>query len=122
MASLRALVYQEDTLEPLNNGDRMIWRGKACEIKTKTEEYNGKSYEKVEYVNAPGSFANRGVKSCDDATARRIASRYDAILRNSPKGVPQAARPAAPQGAPSRVPPPSANDYYQPSGPDDLPF
>ena len=87
MATLRALGYQEDTLEPLNNGDRMIMRGKACEIKTKTEEYNGKSYEKVEYVNAPGSFANRGVKSCDDATARRIASRYDAILRNSPKGV-----------------------------------
>lgn len=122
MATLRALGYDADTLEPLNNdGSTGIMVGTQCEIKTKQEEYNGKTYEKVEYVNAPGSFASRGVSSCDDATARRIASRYDAILRNSPKGVataPQAPRPVRSTG-PAQVPPPQASDYLEPAGPDD---
>lgn len=121
MATLRALGYNEDTLEPLNDANRMIMRGFPVEIKTRPEEYNGRVYDKVEYVNAPGSFASRGVSSCDDATARRIASRYDSVLRNSPKGVataPQAPRPVRSTG-PAQVPPPQASDYLEPAGPDD---
>lgn len=125
MATLRALGYDADTLEPLNNdGSAGIMVGTQCEIKTKTEEYQGKVYEKVEYVNAPGSFAKRGVKSCEDAQAKRIAARYDAILRNTPKGspAPQAARPA-PTGYRQTPPPPTENDYRGPVAPDDdLPF
>lgn len=126
MATLRALGYNEDTLEPLNDSNRMIMRGFPVEIKTRPEEYNGKVYDKVEYVNAPGSFASRGVSSCDDATAKRIASRYDAILRNtraSSNGPAPAARAAQPRPAAQQLPPPpSADDYLQPSGSDDLPF
>lgn len=122
MATLRALGYDADTLEPLNNdGSTGIMVGTHCEIKTKQEEYNGKTYEKVEYVNAPGSFANRGVKSCDESQARRIAARYDAILRNTPRGAPapQAPRQSSQVGYRQTPPPPTANDYHAPANADD---
>ena len=72
-------------------------------------------------MNAPGSFANRGVKSCDESQARRIAARYDAILRNTPRGAPapQAPRQSSQVGYRQTPPPPTANDYHAPANADD---
>jgi hypothetical protein len=117
--TLRSLGFQGSSFAELNYGQDLV--GAPVELVTEWEQYNGQDVERVKYVNAPGSYASRGIKACDDATARRIASRYDAILRNSPKSVataPQAPRPVRPTG-PAQVPPPQASDYLEPAGPDD---
>jgi hypothetical protein len=44
-------------------------------------EYNGQTSEKVRFVNKPGSFANRGLRSASDDMARSISQRYDSVLR-----------------------------------------
>lgn len=122
--TLRSLGFQGSSFAELNYGQDLV--GAPVELVTEWEQYNGQDVERVKYVNAPGSYASRGIKACDDATAKRIASRYDAILRNtraSSNGPAPAARAAQPRPAAQQLPPPpSADDYLQPSGSDDLPF
>jgi len=127
--TLRSLGFQGSSFAELNFGQDLV--GVPCELVTQFEQYNGQDVERVKYVNAPGSYANRGIKACDENTAKRIAQRYDAILRNTraaSNGPAPAARAAQPRpvnprpAAQQLPPPPSADDYLQPSGPDDLPF
>lgn len=78
--TLRELGFDGQTLIDLNLPDTMA--GLMCEITTKTEEYNGKTEERVAFVNKPGSFANRGLRSCSEDMAKSISARFDACLRS----------------------------------------
>ena len=78
--TLRELGFDGQTLIDLNYPDTMA--GLMCEITTKTEEYNGKTEERVAFVNKPGSFANRGLRSCSEDMAKSISARFDACLRS----------------------------------------
>lgn len=77
--TLRELGFTGQTLIDLNFPDTMA--GLECEICTEMSEYNGQTSEKVRFVNKPGSFANRGLRSASDDMARSISQRYDAVLR-----------------------------------------
>lgn len=77
--TLRDLGFTGQTLIDLNFPDTMA--GLECEISTEMSEYNGQTSEKVRFVNKPGSFANRGLRSASDDMARSISQRYDAVLR-----------------------------------------
>ena len=130
--TLRSLGFQGSSFAELNYGQDLV--GAPVELVTEWEQYNGQDVERVKYVNAPGSYASRGIKACDDATAKRIASRYDAILRNTraasaapaPRAASAAPAPRAAQPRPVRQqepplpPPPTANDDIRPDN--DLPF
>lgn len=78
--TLRAIGYAGNDLTELNNPCLM---GYEVEVSTSYEDYNGKSYEKVDFVNEVGSYEKRGIKSIDDAQAKRLASSLNAIFRNS---------------------------------------
>lgn len=77
--TLRELGFTGQTLIDLNFPDTMA--GLECEVSTEMSEYNGTSTEKVRFVNKPGSFANRGLRSASDDMAKSISQRYDAVLR-----------------------------------------
>lgn len=77
--TLRDLGFTGQTLIDLNFPDTMA--GLECEISTEMSEYNGQTSEKVRFVNKPGSFANRGLRSASDDMARSISQRYDSVLR-----------------------------------------
>lgn len=77
--TLRAIGYDGGFAE-LNTP---VLVGYEVEITTFFEDYNGKSYEKVNFVNAVGSFANRGVKPLDENVARGLSARYEAMFRNT---------------------------------------
>ena len=91
------------------------------------EDYNGKQYEKVNFINAIGSFAKRGVKPIEDSKAKSLASRYDSLFRNTkPTAKPSInmnavnAANAATNASQSAGAPAAPN--YNTAADDDLPF
>lgn len=115
--TLRDLGFTGQTLIDLNFPDTMA--GLECEISTEMSEYNGQTSEKVKFVNKPGSFANRGLRSASDDMARSISQRYDAVLRTGKYHKPaqkgpaygqQRVTPQQPQQWPSNEPADSADD------------
>lgn len=123
--TLRELGFTGQTLIDLNYPDTMA--GLECEVSTEMSEYNGQTTEKVKFVNKPGSFANRGLRSASDDMARSISQRYDAVLRTGRYHKPANAAPAYgtqrvspqnPQGAAPKQWP--ANETADSA--DDLPF
>ena len=121
--TLRELGFQGDSMFELNFPDTMA--GLMCEISTEMQEYNGQTSEKVRFVNKPGSYANRGLKAIGDDDAKRIASRFDAVLRTGKYHKPAQktaayGRAMAPNSG--RVPPSAAEAMVADSGDDDLPF
>ena len=110
--TLRSIGWQGMDFAELNGGN--VLEGLAVEITTETEIYEGNDYEKVRFVNAPGHYANRGVKAMDANQAKAVVAKYNALLRNSPKPTATAQKPAQKAG---RV------DTAQYASPDeDLPF
>lgn len=77
---IRDLGFEGQTLIDLNSYPETM-AGLECEVSTEFSEYNGQTSEKVRFVNKPGSFANRGLKSCNEDLARSIGQRFDAVLR-----------------------------------------
>lgn len=123
--TLRDLGFTGQTLIDLNFPDTMA--GLECEISTEMSEYNGQTSEKVKFVNKPGSFANRGLRSASDDMARSISQRYDAVLRTgryhkpanaAPEYGTQRVAPQNPQGAAPKQWP--TNETAESA--DDLPF
>lgn len=110
--TLRSIGWQGMDFATLNGGNDL--EGMEVEITTEVETYEGNDYEKVRFVNAPGHFANRGVKAMDANQAKAVVAKYNALLRNSPKPAATAQKPAPKFG---RV------DTAQYASPDeDLPF
>lgn len=118
--TLRELGFTGQTLIDLNFPDTMA--GLECEISTEMSEYNGQTTEKVRFINKPGSFANRGLRSASDDMARSISQRYDAVLRTGKYHKPAQKGPAYGQ---KRVAQPQTQQWPS-NGPvdsaDDLPF
>lgn len=112
--TLRELGFEGQTLADLNYPETM--KGLLCEISTEFVEYNGESKEKVKFVNRPGSFASRGLRSCPDDMAKSIASRFDACLRTG-----KFHKPAQKAPAYGRAIAPAQQEAY-PDSADDLPF
>lgn len=110
--TLRDIGWQGMDFSTLNNGNDL--EGVEVEITTEVETYEGNDYEKVRFVNKPGHFANRGVKSMDANQAKAVVAKYNALLRNSPKPATTAQKPAQKAG---RV---DAAQYASPD--EDLPF
>lgn len=109
--------------------------GLEVEVSTDFEIYNGENVERVAFLNAPGSFASRGVKPCSGDDAMKIAASFDALLRasnaqsNASGATCQAPRPAARPAAAAaparRAPAPAANPQAAADvqgADDDLPF
>jgi hypothetical protein len=97
--TLRNLGYTGDDFEELNG---TCLEGYECEFTTKWEEFNGKSYEKVNYVNPVGHYATRGIKPVADGIAKSISRKYSAALKKfKPKeGVRASGKPSpAPKAA-----------------------
>lgn len=82
-ATLREIGFQGSDMGELNDGQTLV--NTEIEITTENEEYNGAWREKVKFVNAAGSFSNRGVKPMDAQQARSIAAKYNSFLKNAPK-------------------------------------
>ncbi len=83
----------------------------VCEI----EEHEGREYEKVAFLNAPG--AGGGVKKMDDAQVKAVTSRLDAMLSRT-----RASRAGAGAGAPgTRRPPVGPRRQTAPQGAGDFP-
>ena len=118
--TLRELGFTGQTLIDLNYPDTMA--GLECEVSTEMSEYNGQTAEKVRFVNKPGSFVNRGLRSASDDMAKSISQRYDAVLRTGKYHRPAQKGPAYGQ---QRVAQPQAQQWPS-SEPvdsaDDLPF
>lgn len=95
--TLRAIGWQGMDFAELNEGS--VLEGFAVEITTETEIYEGNDYEKVRFVNAPGHFANRGVKAMEANQARAIVSKFNALLKNTPRNAQKAGRVDAAQYA-----------------------
>ena len=112
MTTLRELGYQSDTLDAINYGKELV--GTPCEIVTEIDSYEGKSTEKVKYVNRAGSYAERGIKSVGKTEAADICSKYDALLRATQK------RKAAAKAAPGPVT--ASYQSQTTNADDDLPF
>lgn len=115
--TLRAIGFCGDSFVELNGN---CLEGAQVEISTDNEFYNGQDYEKVRFVNEPGHFANRGLKPCDDSTARGIAAKYDAVLRSTASQNAQQQKPAARPQAPTINRPDMA--MRNSAADDDLPF
>lgn len=118
--TLRDLGFTGQTLIDLNFPDTMA--GLECEVSTEMSEYNGQTTEKVRFVNKPGSFANRGLRSASDDMARSISQRFDAVLRTGKYHKPPQKGPAYGQ---QRVAQPKAQQWptNEPvDSADDLPF
>jgi len=77
--TLRAIGYEGNSIAELNTPCLV---GYEVEVSTLMDEYNGNMTEKVNFVNAVGSFAKRGVKPLDENVTRNLASRYDSLFRN----------------------------------------
>ena len=110
--TLRSIGWQGMDFAELNGGNTL--EGLAVEITTEVETYENNDYEKVRFVNAPGHYANRGVKAMDANQAKAVVAKYNALLRNSPKPTATAQKPAQKAG---RV---DTAQYASPD--DDLPF
>lgn len=110
--TLRSIGWQGMDFAELNGGN--VLEGLAVEITTEVETYEGNDYEKVRFVNAPGHFANRGVKAMDANQAKAVVAKYNAMLKNSPRPTATAQKPAQKAG---RV---DAAQYASPD--DDLPW
>ena len=72
-----------ENFEDLNFGNPM--GGIEVEISTDFEEYNGKEYEKVAFVNPVGHYANRGMKRADDSVAKQVSKKFNAVLKAAKK-------------------------------------
>lgn len=72
-----------DNFEDLNFGNPM--KDIEVEISTDFEEYNGKEYEKVAFVNPVGHYANRGLKRADDSVAKQVSNKFNAVLKAAKK-------------------------------------
>jgi hypothetical protein len=68
-------------------------------------------------VNKPGSFANRGLKAIGDDDAKRIASRFDAVLRTG-----KYHKPAQKTAAYGRAMAPQQAQAVSEESEDELPF
>lgn len=77
--TLRAIGFEGNSIAELNAPCLV---GYEVEISTYFEDYNGNSYEKVNFVNAVGSFEKRGVKPLDDNITMGLSARYDSLFRN----------------------------------------
>ena len=107
--TLRAIGWNGMDAAELNDGQTLV--GIEVEISTEFEDYNGESREKVKFVNEAGNFAKRGVKPLDDNAARAIVSKFNALLKNTPRN---AQKPAPKAGRVDTV------QYASPD--DDFPF
>ena len=117
--TLRDIGYEGYDFEDLNG---TCLEGYQVEITTDFEEYNGKSYEKVSFVNPVGHYASRGIKPVADGIAKNISRKYSAALRKfKPKdGVRAAVKPSpAPKDAPMQ---PSAEAKSLEDEVNNLPF
>lgn len=96
--TLRDLGYTGYDLEELNG---TCMEGFECEFSTSFEDFNGKSYEKVNYVNPVGHYAARGIKPVSEGIAKSISRKYSAALRKfKPKeGVKTTGKADAPKAA-----------------------
>ena len=98
--TLRDIGYTGYDFEELNG---TCLEGFECEFTTQWEEYNGKSYEKVSFVNPVGHYAARGIKPVSEGVAKSISRKYSAALKKfKPKeGVRASGKPSpAPKAAP----------------------
>lgn len=77
--TLRAIGFEGNSIAELNTPCLV---GYEVEISTYLEEYNGNTYEKVNFVNAIGSYEKRGVKPLDDNITKGLSARYDSLFRN----------------------------------------
>lgn len=77
--TLRAIGFEGNSIAELNTPCLV---GYEVEISTYFEDYNGNSYEKVNFINAVGSFEKRGVKPLDDSITRSLSARYDSLFRS----------------------------------------
>lgn len=84
IALLCSLGFDSENLADIN-GD--ILKDCECEVSTTFEEYNGKVYEKVAFVNKVGTYASRGIKRMDDAQSNDFARRFSQALRKNKKNV-----------------------------------
>ena len=122
--TLRAIGYEGGFAE-LNTPSLV---GYQVEVSTYFEDYNGNSYEKVNFVNPVGSFAKRGVKPADAGIVRGLSAKYDSLFRSKKatgKAVINTAATAAPtqQNAPQQGNAPTAPGFDSQGGAyDDLPF
>lgn len=78
IALLCSLGFDSDNLADIN-GD--ILKDCECEVSTYFEEYNGKSFEKVAFVNKVGTYASRGIKRLDDSQSNDFARRFASAIR-----------------------------------------
>ena len=118
--TLRDLGFTGQTLIDLNFPDTMA--GLECEVSTEMSEYNGQTSEKVRFVNKPGSFANRGLRSASDDMAKSISQRYDAVLRTGKYHKPPQKGPAYGQQRVSQQQAQQWPSNDTAESPDDLPF
>lgn len=105
MKTLRLLGFQGDTLEQLNCTTELV--GVPCEVTTEWIEYNGKDYEKPIFLNEEGSKAKNGFKAMKDDEAKRVCTRYDAMLRATAKSKKPATKKTEPPPANAQA----ANPY-----------
>lgn len=78
--TLRAIGFEGNSIAELNTPCLV---GYEVEVSTYWEDYNGRQYEKVNFINAIGSFAKRGMKPIEDSKAKSLASRYDSLFLNT---------------------------------------
>lgn len=110
-----AFDYKANSFLPLNDPNTLL--GKQCEITVSYEEYNGEIRPKVQWFNAPGSFAAHVIKPVPAAIAQAIAARNDGYFFADPANHSEA------QGLGNHNPYSRANSapaYSEPG--DDLPF
>ena len=72
-----------ENFEDLNYNNPM--KGIECELSTDFEEYNGKEYEKVAFINPVGHYANRGVKKGDEDMVKKVSRQFSAVLKAAKK-------------------------------------
>ena len=92
------------------------------EIVVENEEYNGKVYTKVRWINPIGGRPGiQGVTPLDDQRRRAFADRMKALaMKVGPAGAPATAPGGAPAGQPAQAAPqqqPPAQRYQQPQRP-----
>lgn len=78
--TLRDIGFEGTSIAELNTPCLV---GYEVEITTYDEEYKGQMREKVNFVNAVGSYEKRGVKPLDDSITRSLSARYDSLFRNT---------------------------------------
>lgn len=113
--TLRAIGFEGNSIAELNTPCLV---GYEVEISTYFDDYNGK--EKVNFVNAIGSFAKRGVKPLDDNITRGLSARYDSLFRNKKATAKPSINKAA-ATAPQNAQNPTAPNLSS-CAEDDLPF